>query len=186
MLNIFMYPYFLLGFYFGKHEKQLLRTLRAAEIGSLALFPILFLFYEKKHFIYTTGIIGTAYGLAEYILIDSFRWVIGLAGSLFAICICRLVVSLCDRFSPGKVFSSGIQLLGRKSLQVYILSTGLVSYYLPKLIRCLSDQGMSFNMPMLVYDCVFTLLLAAFYAIVLLLINKVLEKTGLSKILFGR
>ena len=184
--NIFMYPYFLIGFYFARYKEKFPVYVCKAKYLSLLLFPIMMCFYEKKHFIYITGLISADYSFADMCLIDGFRWVIGLVGAVFALTVLELL------FRKGVlvgIVSLWLEKLGKKSLQIYALSlpllSSLLSRGLPAVLQYLGIENI-FVRNMIIYNFVFTLSLAVVYAVGLYLVVRLLEKAKISKILFGR
>lgn len=152
------------------------------------MFPVLLLFFKKEHYIYTSGLFGKEYPIVYYISIDLFRWIIGLIGSIFVI----TVLSIVYRIKPFKSFLEKISVFGRKSLQIYVLSVVFLSAYLPKIINKIKIVPffdriyIILSQNQIVYDLIFTLIIALFYAVLLYFLNFVLEKMKVSKYIFGR
>ena len=75
--TIFMFPYFIAGFLFSKlrnlHKEKIDKWSQYLKYIFLLLFPIMLCFFEKKHYIYTTGFYSHEYTLFECIKIDLFR-----------------------------------------------------------------------------------------------------------------
>ena len=184
-LNLYMYPYFVAGFLFSKYKDKIPMIIMKVKYAFLLLFPLMMLFYQKKHFIYTTGIKSSANKI-EMISIDLYRWAIGFVGSVFALVIIELIYNLliCKKPVLGK---PAVQ-LGKKSLQVYCLSIALLSFWLPKAYSKFCNMAGSniFASNMILYNFVFTFLLAVLYAIVIYLFALLLEKIKIGKLLFGR
>lgn len=188
-MNIFVYPYFVLGFLFAKYKHTLSKKVLCLKYLSLVLFPVLVCFYEKKHYIYTTGLFSTAYSAKELLQINAYRWLIGLIGSVFALTVLQIIYDLiCKRKSSAPVFS-GLSKIGKKSLQLYILSVPLLEGYLPIFLPkvfSLLGTGNVFVKNIFVYNYIFTFSLALIYAFALYLLVKLLEKTRISAVMFGK
>lgn len=189
-LNIFMYPYFIIGFYFAKYKDKLPKCVYNIKYLSLILFPLLMCYYDKKHFIYTTGIFPSEnYAIKEMLFIDLYRWLIGLVGSIFAITVLQIVYTKIVLKTKRRIISRGFSLLGEKSLQIYSLSIPFLSVYLsvafPIALNLLNINNI-FVENMFIYNFAFTFLLAIIYAFILYYIIKLLEKTRITKILFGK
>lgn len=187
-LNLYMYPYFIIGFYFAQYKDIIPQKLMKLRYVSLPLFPVMLMFYEKKHFIYTSGIIGGVYSIKEYLFIDVFRWGIGLVGSIFVLTVVDIIFNIFySKFKDG-VFVVSVAKLGQNSLQVYCLSTAMLSSWLhigfPYVIELLGKNIFAQNM--LVYNFGFTLLLSLVYSVGLYWLVKLFDKIKLSKILFGK
>lgn len=133
--HLFMYPYFLLGFFFnekGIFEKNAYKRLRAIFIiGWFVMLP----FYEKKHYIYTSGVLpfDSGYGMAEQIKIDLFRYTIGFFGLIAVIEFCKYCYNRIARTTLSKM----VEQAGRLSLDVYVLQ-GL---FLEKVIARIFDKS---------------------------------------------
>ena len=115
-LTFFMFPYFVIGFYFALYKDKIPTMLMKLRYVSLVLFPVMLVFFEKKHYIYTTGLIGSQYSIREYLYIDIFRWAIGLVGSVFVLTFVFLVFRL-------KVFQKlfdCFEKLGKYTLHIYV------------------------------------------------------------------
>ena len=129
-LNVYMYPYYVIGYLYARNEELFGKVKNVGGIVSTIAFVIMYFFYEKKHYIYTSGMLGGD-SIAEGIYIDLFRWAIGLFGSIAVTWICYLVYS---KIKKGKI-TSAIEILGQNSLAVYALSTSLLSFWLPQFAR---------------------------------------------------
>ena len=185
---IYMYPYFLIGFYFAMFEHKVPKLLWWLRYLSLPLFPVMMLFFEKKHFIYTTGIFGSAYPLSEYVAIDLYRWVIGGVGSIFAVTMLDILFRLVTVRVKKPILSLGLSKLGQVSLQVYALSTIFVSQYLPRLAEWIVSLCGSnfFAYEPLLYNFGITLPLSVAFSFGLYGLVKLCDRVGVSKLLFGR
>ena len=152
-------------------------------VTSTIVFIIMMFFYEKKHYIYTSGLLGGK-TILESLQIDFFRWTIGLFGSIAVTWICWL---LYDVIKKGKMTST-IENLGQDSLAVYALSTSLLSYWLPKFANILLSvlNWINWNDYIWLYNLIVTPLVASAYSVLLLLIIKGLKKTNTYRLIFGR
>lgn len=189
-MNIYMYPYFVLGFYFAKYKDKLPNIIYNIKYVCLILFPILILFFEKKHYIYTTGIFpNETYSSAQMLIIDAFRWLIGLIGSIAVITLLELVYKhIIVRFKKP-IISTAVSKMGVKSLQIYTLSVPFLSIYLseffPVFLSKLNIDNI-FAKNMFVYNFIFTLILSICYSFVLWYIIKLLERLKITNVLFGK
>lgn len=187
--NIWMYPYFVAGFLFamipeGK-AKNILINLRYV---SLPVFPILLCFYKKEHYIYTSGIHIFDY-LNDFngVKTDVFRWIIGFAGSIFAITVLKLLFDILYKYNKNVKFKI-LSAFGKNSLQIYILQKIVVEYYLPLFYSKICElSGVNFlikNMPL--YSFVISPIIGILVGGCCLIILKLFEKIKLNKIIFGR
>jgi fucose 4-O-acetylase-like acetyltransferase len=188
-MNLYMYPYFLLGFYFCKYKEVLPKIFYKLKYASLLLFPILFCFYQKKHFIYTTGLFPSAeYSFLQMLFIDGYRWLIGLMGSLFVIVLVELIYQYVIIKLKKSIVSNGLSVMGEKSIQFYVFSVPFLSTYLtvffPKILNFLNIENI-FIVNTFVYNFIFTFALSIAYAFALYLLIKLLDKLKIKKIMFG-
>ena len=189
-LNIFMYPYFILGFYFAQYKDKIPVFVSKLKYLSLFLFPVLMCFFEKKHYIYTTGILpNDGYSLTEMLLIDSYRWLVGLVGSVFTLTISHVIFKYITVKIKKPIIGTALSQIGKRSLQIYAFSVPFLSIYLsrvfPRILSFLNIENI-FVKNMFFYNFIFTLFLAIGYALILCLIIKIFEKLKITKIMFGR
>lgn len=190
VLNLFMYPYFILGFFYAEYKDKLHPAIHNLKYFTLVLFPILLCFYERKHFIYTTGLFNIdKYSLFEIIVIDMYRWLIGLIGSIFVLTFVEIIYKYVIKKDSKKLIFNGLSTLGKKSLQIYVISVPLIAAYLPiilqKVLSYFNNENI-FIKNIFIYNFIFTLLVAVAYSFILYFIIKLFEKTKISKIMFGK
>lgn len=131
--HLYMYPYFILGFFWGMYRRKLPGWFR--KLGYLAI-PLFFWMlgsYEMKHFIYSTPVYTADIDARELVRLNGFRWAIGLVGSVFVLMTVRLIL---EHFIRKRRIPQILKLLGKlgeQSLAVYCLSVSLLSYYLSKI-----------------------------------------------------
>ena len=185
--NVFMYPYFILGFVFCRYEQKLTVVWKAAQYISLPVYPVLAFFMKREHFIYTSGLAGDV-GLLRHMPVNLYRWALGLAGSLFMMCCIRLVFTVLNAKPFGARILAPADKLGQKSLQVYALSVIILSEYIPfvyqQIVNIIGSNILNFNH--ILYDVLWTPLIAVGVAVLLVGITKLLELLQISKIIFGR
>lgn len=137
----FMYPFFVAGFLFNKfngagwYKKYVKKDLYALAIAVIA-FIVLFIFYSRDSYIYTTAISLLGKNGMAQIGIDIYRWASGLAGSLVVILVCKMIS---DRRK-----GIGVMLFvyfGQISLGIYILNSYVNSYVLKELTSSFSPNG---------------------------------------------
>lgn len=187
-LHVFMYPYFIIGFYYGMYRKRIPVRIQKCAYLSLPVFPLLLYFYERKHFIYLTPVVVPDMDLTEMLLLNGFRWTIGLAGSLFVLSITAILFyRTADRRHMSR-FWTMLAKLGENSLSIYCISVSLLSYYLSKLFdRFLLTAGRNvFTENMLIYNYVFTPLLAIAFAFGLYAVVQFMKKVKIHRLIFGR
>ena len=189
-LNLFMYPYFVIGFYFAKYKDTLLFRIYKLKYLSFVLFPVLLCFFEKKHYIYTTGLFAnSSYNAHQMLLIDAYRWAIGLVGSVFMITVLQFIYHNISLKVKKPWLSIGLSKMGQKSLQIYAFSVAFLSFYLSHyFLRLLSILNIDniFAENMMIYNYVFTPILAIGYAFALYFVVIIFEKMKVSRIMFGK
>ncbi len=190
--NLYVYPYFVIGFYFaryknsGKNYKVLELIIK---IISIVLFVVMLFFFEKKHYIYTSNMFGNEYSFVDYVGIDLFRWAIGLVGCISVLSIVEWLFNAITVNSKKQLpLSSGLSKIGEKSLQMYVLSVSLLSFWLPiiygKIITWVGGNVLAHNM--ILYNLVYTPLIALAYSFGIYFVIKLFEKIKFSKVLFGK
>lgn len=187
-LFLSMYPFFLLGFFYAKWEIQVPAWVRRLRYLSLAAFPVLVSFYETSDSFYITPVYNRSIGITASAVVDLYRTAVGLAGSLFVMTLLWEAVRwLYGRRVLEKLLLP-LERMGKNSLQLYCISTALISGYLPVLypIAAASIGYNVFEGRMWLYDFVFTPLLAAAYAVLIGLIIVILKKLRLHELIFRR
>ena len=186
--TLFMYPYFVAGFFCGMYRDRAVRVYKLLRYVMLILFPVLMDFHKQQHLIYFTPMYSRELGLAASAEIALFRWVIGFAGSIWMLAVMEALLWLGNRILVMQTCLKGVSHLGRNSLQIYCLSASLLTGYLPHLYRKFAELagGNLFAESAFVYDCLFTPILAAFWSVLLYCVVLLLKKWRLHKLFFGR
>lgn len=180
--NLYMYPYFVIGYLYARNEEKLQKIRNGLGVISAAVFCVMLFFFRKEHYIYTSGFLG-AETIRESLYIDLFRWGIGLFGSIAVVWTCRLIYG----FVKGKRLIVTVGNLGRDSLAAYALSVSLLSFWLPLVanralnILCWID----WNRYIWLYNLVVTPIVAIAYSIIILLIIRGLKKVNAYRLIFG-
>lgn len=187
-LQLFMYPFFLAGFFWAKYQSRLMKLFGKLKYLALLVYPILLPFYNGRHYIYLTPIYSTEYGLLGSLKINAFRFLIGLAGSAFVMVLTDILFRLTvEKGKVPKTMAAAAK-LGENSLQIYCLSAPLLSCYLPvvyeKLMEPFGYNLMAENMT--IYNLVFTPLLTAAYSAGLYLAVQIMKKLKVHSLIFGR
>ncbi len=182
-LNLFMLPFFIVGFLCARHEWLQCGIFKAILMSSVIVFPLMLHFYDRNSFIYTTGMFSQEHGVLKSLGIDCFRWGIGLFGSAFALCVLGLLSSFCK--CRPKVFRL-FELLGIYSLQVYVIQTIVVEKYLPvvsgRLHSILGSGGM---IDLRLYHFLIIPAMTLLYSVAILLVIKLGEAWGVNRYVFG-
>lgn len=181
--NVFMYPYFVFGYLYAGNEEKTRKLRHAGGVISSIVFIVMVFFYEKKHYIYTSGLFGGETA-AETLQIDFFRWAIGLFGAVGAAWICWLFFGVINKGKITSIFEN----LGQDSLAVYALSASLLEIWLPKFADKILGilTWINWNDYIWVYNLLVTPLIAVVYSLLLLLIIKGLKKANIYRLIFGR
>ena len=132
-LRIFLYPFFVVGYFFCKHNKIIDRVKRniicILGISSVVFICLLFL-YNKNMYIYVSGmtIINPILNISslEQIYIDLFRIIIGFVGSIFTLSIIYEIHYLTKDKRIWKHFSY----IGKNSLKFYCFQEILIVFFL--------------------------------------------------------
>ncbi len=194
VLNVFIYPYVVIGYYFVELKKYISeKAIKIIGCATIPVFVVMMFFFEKKHYIYITGLYSSAYSVTQNLSINLFRYAIGLIGSIAFISTTLLIVQFFKKgnfFTYKKDFYFGINLLGIKSLQIYALSCSLLSIYLPRISRFIYEKALTIDVflenNLLVFNFVLTPAVAIIYCIGLYFIIFILEKIRISKYIYGK
>ncbi|MCR5689504.1 MAG: acyltransferase family protein [Clostridiales bacterium] len=182
--NVYMYPYFIIGYLYARNKEKLGRIINYIGPVSLAAYIAMLIFFRKEHYIYVSGIFGGE-SFSESLIIDLFRWGIGLVGSCAAVWICKLLHPVLK--IKLKTLIEKTEKLGEHSLAVYTLSVSFLSFLLPVIAnKVLFYIPVDLNKYIWLYNLVITTVLAVGYSVFLLLLIRLLKKIGLYRLLFGR
>ncbi|MEG1718751.1 MAG: acyltransferase family protein [Clostridia bacterium] len=143
-LHKFIYPFFMLGYFFNKNKAKFTHFLSSEKskliclILSGATFFVMFLFYNRNSFAYTTGYYlfknRPNIGVLNQLGINLFRTAIGFVSSVFVI----LLVSFIYKHTP-KFINKALCFIGQNSLGIYIISDVLSLYLLAKILFIFPD-----------------------------------------------
>lgn len=187
-MTLFMYPFFVVGFFCGMYRKQAVRIYKVLRYAALVIFPVMVTFYETKHYIYITRMFSKELGLAASMEIAAFRCAIGFVGSVWILSVMELLLHVGERLPAVRAVLKGLSCLGRNSLQIYCLSASLLSVYLPHLYRKFVElAGVNlFAKNAMVYDFLFTPLLAACWSVLLYGVVCLMKRCKVHTLIFGR
>lgn len=137
--NLYLLPYFLAGFALNAAGVSERKAHRNAVIAvSAALWIGMLLLYERKHYIYISGILPgqSEYGVWEQIRIDLFRYLIGWFGCVAVLGVLYFVYGKLRRFP----FVNTVEAWGRESLKLYVLQT----FFLERLMAAVFRKSVEF------------------------------------------
>jgi peptidoglycan/LPS O-acetylase OafA/YrhL len=115
-LYSYMYIFFVLGYLFNKYnlKDSKYNNVNVIAIISTAMFLILLCFYNESAYIYTTGYYILKGNVVKQLIIDIYRTLIGLVGSISVISILKII---------NKKFKlKRLSYIGKYSLGIYIVS----------------------------------------------------------------
>lgn len=165
----FMYPYFLIGYYYRKHKEIFDEYKTILFKVSIIMFIILILGWKKEFYIYTTGMSLYNVNIIEKIFIICYRYIIGLIGSI-------VIIGLSDKlykFDKYKIFSK----LGKHTLEIYIIQ----SYIMIGLDKLTININNTYF-----YNLIFTPIIAISVIMICLAVKKaILKNKRVSSILLG-
>lgn len=122
----FLLPFFVIGLEFKRHQERCLslfmRYRSVSLIGSILLFAVLYLMYDKDTYIYTSGIslFDSSRGVLGQVSVNLSRWVIGALGSFLLAYVVYLL--------RHTMLMRTVAQLGTISLGVYLLQEVLLAY----------------------------------------------------------
>jgi fucose 4-O-acetylase-like acetyltransferase len=155
-----MYPYFIAGILFKKHEIQLKNVLHKIVSLSMVLYTIGIWFWSDKLYIYTTGMEFIDRKGINYsqIGIDALRFLIGFTG-------CACFIFLCQQLHKRIKFNFADR-LGSKSLGIYLIHLLALRYILFKTPDTLNPTVIN-QIPQLLLWSAFILLVAFYLSLML-------------------
>ena len=186
--QIYMYPYFVLGFLYAGCKNRIPGFLHKVKYLTIPLFPVMVCFFTTSHYIYNTPVFGVGMAFTTFLRLNSLRWSIGLVGSIAMMTILEWLLTV-GRNKMGLLLN-GLSILGKNSLQIYCLSVSLLSGYLPIVYRKAREYAepavSALESSWIVHNLVFTPTLAILYCIVLFQIVLLLKRWRLHRLIFGR
>ncbi len=187
--NLFMLPYFVIGFLWCKHEIFNSCTFNKIKWLFCLAWIFLLLFYSKKHYIYTTGLFPNESinlsSIIEQLEIDLFRYIIGFVGTI-------AVIDL-SRFFYNKIIIKSIKDIiirgGKISLDIYVMQNILFPIIISKLcvlsVRSAGKNYFTYNW--FCFDFIITFLCATISFLVLIRFSDLVNKSSvISFFFFGR
>lgn len=144
-------------------------------------------FYKVRDFVYVSGVnpFISSEGIKTQIIIDIYRWGIGILGIAAAIIIILYTIKI---LSLNSKFIHQIGEIGKKSLQIYLIQKILIEFFsnrvMSNIVQKIGYNPLTKNM--IAYNWVITPAISIVYIIIILYIIWILNKIKLSKILFGR
>ena len=191
-LTAYVYPYFVIGYL--SNEFRILQNLTYKKIiqpTCIVLWCILLIFYQKKHYIYISGLVGIIKkcglcSLKEQIFIDAYRYLIGLVGCVSVIAVVRFLFEYLQRKG---VEPKLLRSLGQHTLEIYIMQRIVLERLISKLyqivIAHIGRNVLAENR--LCYDLLFSLPCAVLLGIFLLKVTEVISKyPKVNGLLFGK
>lgn len=134
-LYSFLYFYFLLGYFYKKYdlEEKLKKLINyKILIINTIIFLLLLIPFSKDDYIYLTGM--NIIGNYKQLLIDLYRYLIGLSGSIEILLLMKIILpKINDNIKDKLIY------LGKNTLGIYIISSLIQPNLLPKITENLSN-----------------------------------------------
>lgn len=132
----FMFFFFVSGFYYAKFKHYWLQK-RGVMLASLVAWIVMLQAYKSESYIYVSGFtLLQKENPAHQLSIDIYRFVIGAAGVIMVLSILRWIynrIQCKQKMSFLVVAKKWLEMIGEQSLSIYILSSYLFIYLLPRL-----------------------------------------------------
>ena len=181
-MNIFMFPYFLIGFLYSILKEKIDKNFLLLRYLTIPIYIYLFNFYNYDSYIYTTGIFRSSIPLTETIKIDLYRYVIGLFGSIGIITVLYDLLRVINNYDFPFFVS-----LGKNSLQIYLLQRIFVErIYVFFLNEFLIKKNIFLYNNIILYNMFYTPILAFVFSLVFLILIIFLKRIKISRFIFGR
>ena len=154
-LYVFVFPYFVAGYYWSKLQIETKKSFDVRVYYLMivaALYVVLFLFYGKNSFVYTSGtwLLNKDRSISTQIGIDLYRWAIGFVGSVMTI----LLLEIGGKYFHVKI-KKILESLGKSTLGIYIIDVPFSEYILKRLCA-----GFHLNYALIAGETVFAILVA--------------------------
>lgn len=161
-------------------------TIKRTKYVWVLAYVVLLIFFGEEDYIYTSGMnpFTSSYGFWAQIGIDIYRYMIGFAGSGQCLIVLKAIFNRLEKGYLCNIFC----LLGRKSMQIYIMQKVLLEaggglLYKNFVIK-LGYNPLTDNV--ILYDLVYTVAIAAVFAGVIYCLTKLIEQNKMAAfILFG-
>lgn len=129
----FMYPFFVLAYFYSKNEDYIKSWVRKQKVSVLLfvlcfVFLTMMIFYNYDSYIYTSGYYVLNKNIIRQFSIDIYRLLIGLIGSMLIILIIKTLYNKIDN-----ALFIAVSKIGTSSLGIYIISGYIVDWILTKL-----------------------------------------------------
>ena len=171
----FMYPYFIIGYFYHKHSdgfNPLFPAIFHKNRKFTAVFVIMFFallyFYNNDSYIYTTGYTLIGKDIIVQLRIDIYRFIIGLCGSVTMILMLSAIYKKTSEYVINIISTIGIHSLG-----IYMISGLIFNYILPYLVQDLK----TINYFIVILESIIILLIS-------LLISICLKRNKFTNLLF--
>lgn len=135
----FMFPFFVFPFLIGKTDlrawfkKRNILELSVMTMFTLALYVIAMYYWKSDYYIYTTGITILDKRYIDQLLIDIVRWGVGFIGLILVFSLFHII----EKTVPFFFKKLGLDMIGKRSLAIYILSGFCFTYFVPQLTHSL-------------------------------------------------
>lgn len=126
----YMYPYFVLGYFFNKTLTTKNYQLNKIFVVSLIIYiPLMFL-WDRSSYIYVSGInILAELNITNQLWIDFYRCLVGGVGSVLLL---SLFLMIFKKYSSNNFLLNIFEKIGKCSLGIYIISSYFFIYFFPK------------------------------------------------------
>jgi hypothetical protein len=136
-----MFPYFVIGYFVNKEnliekiKPSLIKRKYLVLVITVVIFGVLYCFYGYESYIYTSGIfICKGEDWTHQVGINVFRWIIGLIGAVMALWGIYIVIE-----DKTNIDNNVLTKIGKNSMGIYILSSFINKYILPKVTGRITD-----------------------------------------------
>jgi len=166
MLNVykFMLPYFVLGYYFKKKKWFYLFRAKANQmlLICLLLYLLLMHFYDYEAYIYTSGfsIIKNGEISLHQLLIDVYRYIVGIIGSSMILIFLYIVTP-----KLGMFIKKPILYIGRNTLGIYIVSDLCATFLILASNNIISTHNIFINFVELILILLFSIIITEIISI---------------------
>ena len=182
---LFMYPFFVLGFFINR-DRLLTRIVNRRMWILIILWIILLLFHRKRDYIYTSGLslLKSEYGFGIQLMIDIYRYIIGAVGSIAVLFILYIFWGYMKNFRILNIYNKIVH-FGTQTLGIYVLQRLFLEHLTARIAkRFMQKIGFNFlTANVLLFDIVITPVCGLIWLMILSFLIDQIQKVRILRIM---
>ena len=183
--NLYMYIIFLIGFLYNEYKDKIPKEINKLKYTIFLIFPLMLFLWKKEMYIYISGMFNftSLNGFVYQILIDIYRTILGIFGSIFVITGVETILQI--KSKTVNILLNKLQNIGKNSLKIYLLQVIILENIFANFYKniCINVGKNIFYINQGVY---YILVFITFISLIIFIeyIIKFLDKYKISKYLF--